>query len=179
MYLRNSSRKMTGIEKQSTANHSVQFSGVIWKTVCYDGKEGGACARKMWVDPCSVHCTWQSHAFLYCVALVSRWGYMQCRTCSLPLNGNGHLFGWLLFLCLAISKKSCWQTLAWWQVETEEYPPTLHAHTHTHTHTMYILWQSQMYRNWILLCHLLWAYHWSATSAELPFLLRAGLVCTS
>ena len=133
MYLRNSSRKMTGREKQSTANHSVQFRGVIWKTVCYDGKEGGACARGVWVGPCSVHCTWQSHAFLHCVALVSGRSYMQCRTCSLPLKVMAT--SWLLFLCLVISKKSCWWTLAWWQVETEEYPPPPHTHTHTHTHT--------------------------------------------
>ena len=110
MYLRNSSRKMTGREKQSTANHSVQFRGVIWKTVCYDGKEGGACARGVWVGPCSVHCTWQSHAFLHCVALVSGRSYMQCRTCSLPLKVMAT--SWLLFLCLVISKKSCWWTLA-------------------------------------------------------------------
>ena len=110
MYLRNSSRKMTGREKQSTVNHSVQFRGVIWKTVCYDGKEGGACARGVWVGPCSVHCTWQSHAFLHCVALVSGRSYMQCRTCSLPLKVMAT--SWLLFLCLVISKKSCWWTLA-------------------------------------------------------------------
>ena len=138
MYLRNSSRKMTGREKQSTANHSVQFRGVIWKTVCYDGKEGGACARGVWVGPCSVHCTWQSHAFLHCVALVSGRSYMQCRTCSLPLKVMAT--SWLLFLCLVISKKSCWWTLAWWQVETEEStphtPPPPPPPTHTHTHTV-------------------------------------------
>ena len=46
-YLRNSSRKMTGIEKQRTANHSVQLRGVIWNTVCCDGERG----------PSSVHCS--------------------------------------------------------------------------------------------------------------------------
>ena len=37
-YLRNSSRKMTGTEKQSTANHSVRLRGVIWNTFCCDGE---------------------------------------------------------------------------------------------------------------------------------------------
>ena len=136
MYLRNSSRKMTGIEKQSTANHSVQFSGVIWKTVCYDRKEGGACARRVWVDPCSVHCTWQSHAFLYCVALVSGQGYMQCRTCSLLLMVMATCLVDYCFSAWPLARSHAGGLLhnGKWR---QEYLPTLHLFpppTHTHTH---------------------------------------------
>lgn len=34
MNLRHSSNAMTGREKLSTANHSVELRGVIWNTVC-------------------------------------------------------------------------------------------------------------------------------------------------
>ena len=37
-YFRNSSRKMTGIEKHNTANHSVKLRGVILNTLCCNGE---------------------------------------------------------------------------------------------------------------------------------------------
>jgi len=100
---------MTGMEKQSTANHSVQFSGMIWNTVCYDGREGrvrGGRSTFSSLHMTTIYTVWLGErAGLHVLHIDHHFRYIATWLVTVSLFS--HLQGVMI-----------WQTLAQWQVET-------------------------------------------------------------